>query len=387
MRDTFVQSFTHLKDKPNADKALHILQRVASLVKPIMRKRAWVLPVFSEFFPDNPNLLGLNVNAGQKILVRLRPPFSPDTFLLEDDVVQTMLHELTHNVHGPHDDKFYKYLSSLQDEYDDLQRSGYAGEGFFSAGHRLGTNVSHNVPPNVARIKALEAAEKRVKMERVLNGGGRLGGRSRNTGLSPRELAARAAEQRSKDQKSCGAGVGAEREAEIAATQSVENKVIDLTLDDTEYHHGSNSDSDVVIVRDVHIRPTVKGSSNAVAGSSKSRKQAAPTVRNPIRDAVPPRKTSVTNKSSAASPNNSSLSTHTQNPRSTHISRTGPPPAQWACPMCTLLNPANLVHCDACTARKPLDKQQGWSCLTCGEVGISHEFWMCGWCGEVKLNS
>lgn len=58
-------------------------------------------------------------------------------------------------------------------------------------GHRLGTNVSHNVPPNVARIKALEAAEKRAKAQRVLNGGGRLGGRSRNAGLSPRELAAR----------------------------------------------------------------------------------------------------------------------------------------------------------------------------------------------------
>lgn len=51
--------------------------------------------------------------------------------------------------------------------------------------------MSHNVPPNVARIKALEAVEKRAKTERVLNGGGRLGGRSRNAGLSPRELAAR----------------------------------------------------------------------------------------------------------------------------------------------------------------------------------------------------
>lgn len=58
MSDIFVQSFTHLKDQPNADKALHMLQCIASLVKPIMRKRGWVLPVLSEFFPDNPNLLG-----------------------------------------------------------------------------------------------------------------------------------------------------------------------------------------------------------------------------------------------------------------------------------------------------------------------------------------
>ena len=59
MPDIFVQSFSHLKDKPNADKALHILKRIASLVKPIMRKRNWVLNVLAEFFPDEPNLLGI----------------------------------------------------------------------------------------------------------------------------------------------------------------------------------------------------------------------------------------------------------------------------------------------------------------------------------------
>ena len=61
MSNIFVQSFSHLKDKRNADKALEILKRVASLVKPIMRKRNWVLPVLAEFFPDNANLLGILV--------------------------------------------------------------------------------------------------------------------------------------------------------------------------------------------------------------------------------------------------------------------------------------------------------------------------------------
>lgn len=58
MTETFVKSFTHLKDMPKADRALPMLQRVASLVKPIMRKHAWVLPTLAEFFPDSPNLLG-----------------------------------------------------------------------------------------------------------------------------------------------------------------------------------------------------------------------------------------------------------------------------------------------------------------------------------------
>jgi len=58
MSDVFVKSFTHLKDRPKADRALPMLQRVASLVKPIMRKRGWVLPVLAEFFPDSPILVG-----------------------------------------------------------------------------------------------------------------------------------------------------------------------------------------------------------------------------------------------------------------------------------------------------------------------------------------
>jgi hypothetical protein len=58
MSDTWVLSFTHLKDKPQATNAQRQLQRIASLVKPIMRKHHWKLPVLSEFFPDDPRLLG-----------------------------------------------------------------------------------------------------------------------------------------------------------------------------------------------------------------------------------------------------------------------------------------------------------------------------------------
>ncbi|KAJ3507915.1 hypothetical protein NLJ89_g6036 [Agrocybe chaxingu] len=271
----FVQSFTHLKDKPNAHKALEMLKKIASLVKPIMRKYGWVLPVLSEFFPDQQNLLGLNVNTGQKILVRLRPAHFPDCFLPLEVVVQTMLHELAHNVHGPHDDKFYKFLAGLQDEHDALQRSGYAGEGFYSEGKRLGVGISHNVPPHLARSKALEAAEKRLQTSRVLGSGGRLGGATRNSNLSPRELAARAAEQRLRDEKSCASGVVAQREAEKVAKESVESKVIDLTLDDDNYA-AVESDDNIIIVKDVHPKKGVLA--NAVAGSLRVRAQTPKTL-------------------------------------------------------------------------------------------------------------
>ncbi|KAG6874402.1 hypothetical protein C0995_015138 [Termitomyces sp. Mi166 len=232
MSEVFVETFTHLKDKPKADRALPMLQKIASLVKPIMRKHSWKLPVLAEFFPDNANLL--DVDGGRKICIRLRPAHAPDTFYDEDDLVQTMLHELTHNVHGPHNDRFYQYLSGLQDEYDALQRSGYAGEGLFSKGHRLGANVSHNLPPHLARAKALEAAEKRKQTSRVLGSGGRLGGRINTKGLSSRELAAQAAECRARDEKSCASGALADLEAAKAVKDSIEDHVIDLTLTDSD---------------------------------------------------------------------------------------------------------------------------------------------------------
>ena len=137
MSETFVKSFTHLKDRPKSDRALPMLQRIASLVKPIMRKHSWVLPVLAEFFPESPNLVGKSLqpssiskvsfltfidqgsvrfqgnftcdsaylnwvsdmNMGQKILLRLRPAHAPDTFYDEEEVVQTMLHEASRELY------------------------------------------------------------------------------------------------------------------------------------------------------------------------------------------------------------------------------------------------------------------------------------------------
>ncbi|KAF7307428.1 WLM domain-containing protein [Mycena indigotica] len=334
--DVFVQSFTHVKGPPKQEaRALEMLKRVASLVKPIMRKHGWVLPTLSEFFPAQSNLLGLNVNGGQKILLRLRPSHAPDTFLEEADVVQTMLHELTHNVHGPHDEKFYKFLSGLQEEYDALQRSGYAGEGFYSKGNRLGTNISHNLPPHLARSKAIEAAEKRKQTAQVLGGGGRrLGtGRLNVANMSPRELAARAAELRARDEKECGSGEMAQREAEKAANESVKHDVIDLTVD---------SDDEVIVT-------------------------SAPTTTKPV----------------TSSKNNPVIRAASKLVRPTKPE----PTSQWTCEVCTLINSSKATQCDACLSNRPPNEADGWGCLFCGETGMPHEFWSCRSCGAIKPTS
>ena len=70
-----------------------LLQRMASLVKPIMRKRGWTVQTLREFFPGNPMLLGLNVNRGKEIKIRLRPASNKKTFFPEHDLIGTLLHE------------------------------------------------------------------------------------------------------------------------------------------------------------------------------------------------------------------------------------------------------------------------------------------------------
>ena len=155
----------------------------------------------------------LDVNGGQKIFIRLRPAHSPDRFFDEEEVIGTMLHEvrslpfchhgdsslkqLTHNVHGPHDDAFYKYLKGLEDEYYTLRSKGYSGEGFHSNGRRVGQGVSHDLPPHLARQKALDAAQKRASTSRLLSSGsGRTLGGGSMINKTPRQLAAEVTESR-----------------------------------------------------------------------------------------------------------------------------------------------------------------------------------------------
>lgn len=179
-----VGAITVLKSQPRADEALDLLRKIHSLVKPIMKKHGWHLPVLSEFFPKNPGLLGININGGAKICIRLRPADDPSSFLpLEESLIGTMLHELTHNVRGPHDDVFFKQLDALQDEYDELRAKGYSGEGFLGRGNRVGEGVAHDTGVSIreAREKALRNFEERERVRKVLGKGGRLGGATPET--------------------------------------------------------------------------------------------------------------------------------------------------------------------------------------------------------------
>ncbi|KAI9886389.1 MAG: hypothetical protein M1823_001778 [Watsoniomyces obsoletus] len=199
--DPLITGFVHLKEKPREAEALKTLQRIASLVKPLMRQRGWRVGTLVEFYPPEPNLLGINWNKGQKICLRLRYPGDERQFLPLEQVLDTMLHELAHIIWGAHDANFHALWQQLRDEHEQLARQGYTGEGFLSQGHKLG---GRRIPMDEARRRARASAEKR----KVINAGSgqRLGGVPVRRGTDIRQVIADAAQSRINVTKGCGSG-------------------------------------------------------------------------------------------------------------------------------------------------------------------------------------
>lgn len=181
--------------KVRENEAKEILEKVAKQVEPIMRKRRWKVYVLYEFCPANPGLLGLNVGGGAEVKIRLRSPFNELEFLPYNQILDTMLHELCHNVHGPHNADFYNLLDEIRKECE---------QGFDLPGRRLG-GYTRQPPLSSLRQSALAAAENRAKRGSLLpSGPRRIGGDSNiKSALSPIQAAAMAAERRMQDDLWC----------------------------------------------------------------------------------------------------------------------------------------------------------------------------------------
>lgn len=181
--------------KVGENEAKELLEKVAKQVEPIMRKRRWKVHVLSEFCPENPGLLGLNVGGGAEVKIRLRSPFNELEFLPYNQILDTMLHELCHNVHGPHNADFYNLLDEIRKECE---------QGFDLPGRRLG-GYTRQPPLSSLRQSALAAAENRAKRGSLFpSGPRRIGGDSNmKSALSPVQAAAMAAERRMQDDLWC----------------------------------------------------------------------------------------------------------------------------------------------------------------------------------------
>ncbi|MBE3046482.1 hypothetical protein IMZ48_28925, partial [Candidatus Bathyarchaeota archaeon] len=135
------------------------------------------------------------MNRGSKICVRLRYAGDKTQFMPFESVLDTFLHELSHNVHGPHDDKFHALWDQLRSEQEDLIRKGYTGEGFLGRGQMLG---GRQIPPHERQRRWREAQDRRNKDDknRIVKPGRKLGGNAVTPRDDIRAVIARAAESR-----------------------------------------------------------------------------------------------------------------------------------------------------------------------------------------------
>ncbi|KAG8501029.1 hypothetical protein CXB51_003116 [Gossypium anomalum] len=303
-----------------------------------MRKHKWRVKLLSEFwylyqfylfFPTNPALLGLNVGVGIHVKLRLRRP---------NRVLDTMLHELCQNAHGPHNASFYKLCDELRKECEELMSKGITGigEGFDLLGRHLG-GFSRQPPLSSLRQTALAAAENRACLGSLLpSRPKRLGGdRTIRDALSPIQVAAMAAERRLLDDIWCRSfGLGSGR-------TEIEHAFGGISL---KRSHGQDKPESSFV--DL-TTPPLSGSS--INEGSKSPKRSCKS------NNLIPHQSSSSATFFALMLNYDSL----ENQRVTAV---------WECQSCTLLNPPLAPICKLCCMERPRDistKYKFWSCKFC----------------------
>jgi len=275
-----------------------------------------------------------------------------------DHLMDTMLHELSHNVHGEHDKNFYALFEELQGEMDLLTSKGYQGEGFFSQGQRLGNGHRWYKPKTV--LSAADRRKLKDSLERKENGiridpiGRRLGGPVLVEGLDvdPRQMAAMAAEWRAMDQKRCGQNQGGKdmkRERDKAQREGKRTQVEDIA-----------KAIDVNDIRNYQFDDDLPDSLTAIPAAP-----SYPTYQ---------------------PPQAASTSAGWQ--------------SDWNCGVCTVRNPPLFLSCSVCQAERKLqstrqsgmngiidltgDKIQSWDCRACTFKNENVASGLCIICGTAK---
>ena len=248
-----------------------------------------------------------------------------------------------------------------------------------------------------------------------------------------RNVIADAATRRATITKGCASGVGAERESEIdketnkkgfrtkadeddANEEAIMIAYIDLVQEEERDKYG-----------DAYIPPSRENPAGSHGGFNKIKSE--PGIRSNRPPPVP-----ASTKPAPPTTNTAGLG-HSQSTLPPYTQPPSKPPApfsdSWTCLICTLVNPANYLCCDACSTERPsppsspapksqtvastqarpssirdsnskkavkslmsLDattsqlpkKPIGWSCHTCGNF-MESEWWTCARCGSMKQSS
>jgi hypothetical protein len=192
-----VKTLVHM---PKRDEANQILQKLINHTRLLMKQRKWRVLLLCEFYPKNKSLLGLNVNHGFRIMIRLRSPDNNNNFLPYESLLGTLLHELTHIEISAHSFEFYQMVDELtvqvQKNIFSPTYQEFSSEFENGKGNKLGGSSSSST------LQAMRLArEKRLGGDSSSNSGGRkLGGAgtgSENLSLdSLRDLRLRSLENR-----------------------------------------------------------------------------------------------------------------------------------------------------------------------------------------------
>ncbi|SCU85444.1 LADA_0D07536g1_1 [Lachancea dasiensis] len=181
----------------NREYAAAMLKEVAHLVSLLMRENGMKVGELVEFYPRDGRLLGMNVNRGAKIMLRLREAHDENRFLSREQVMGTMLHELVHNECGPHNAAFYQRLDVLTGRQWVIEQRGLF-DAFVGVGRRLGSDPRRRSgAASVASAASAAGRAGRARNGRVL-GGARVGPKG------AAEMAKMAAEKRAQDAQWCG---------------------------------------------------------------------------------------------------------------------------------------------------------------------------------------
>ncbi|KAK6200403.1 WLM domain-containing protein [Scheffersomyces amazonensis] len=227
-----IEKIGSLNRYPDKDYARDLLHQIVKMVAPIIHENNFKVGTLCEMFPKSPNLLGLNVNRGQKILIRLRYHSNERSFLPVGDLVETFLHELTHNIYGKHDEKFYKFLDGLKKRFEAIQYGG-VDSSYRCEEEVLGSKydpIGGYVSIRDKRIKELSKAKYKSEARKL--GGdtsnSRINKPSVNDPRAIRLLVLQAAERRLKDAKWCPSDV------DISEVEPNDKDIDIIELDDEE---------------------------------------------------------------------------------------------------------------------------------------------------------
>ncbi|CCG83185.1 putative Zinc metallopeptidase [Taphrina deformans PYCC 5710] len=394
MTDRFVDTFIHLKKKPKAKEALDLLKRVAAHAKPIMESHHWHIKTLAEFFPTQTKLLGTNYGKGIKISLRLRHHYNDSEFLSFDDIMGTMLHELSHNVHGPHDAKFYALLDDLNLKYDTFLREGFRGDDGDSLGGRARTIEEAR---KVAAGKALARARGTGSTGRQLGG-------DKVLDATLREKVATAAQRRLHDAKWCGHGraedpilVDEEEESVNRGDETRDEKVSEAIEVNEELIA-----NDEAMVRHTKLPPEVI---EIPSDEEAPKKTTQPAVHGSKQSYIPATKVPGTKRVLERTSQESedflrmkdrgliadTLYDHLKKLKKDDKQLVGRnvPLGKWQCGLCTLLNPLSAEQCAACEAERPANSHQVgdyWACERCLQFN-PRDRWMCLQCQGIKKTS